>query len=164
VAADFHALVRAAGIAPPYVLFGRSFGGYVVAFYASEYPDDVAGVVVFDSPAPNANLTQEEFPDGSWDAQSNVEHLNHRTGYEDRFGKDPFQIDAPLILISPTTWEMNPDDHYHLQTSDHSTQVVLDGGMEVIETQADAIAEQVLSLVGSATSPSPASSTVPTTE
>src|SRR4051812_12213788 len=43
-AEDFHALVRAAGIRPPYVLFGRSFGGMVVTFYASKYPAEVAGV------------------------------------------------------------------------------------------------------------------------
>jgi hypothetical protein len=35
VAADFHALTEAARIEPPFVLFGRSFGGMVVTFYAS---------------------------------------------------------------------------------------------------------------------------------
>jgi pimeloyl-ACP methyl ester carboxylesterase len=62
-AEDFHALVQAAGIPPPYVLFGRSFGGMVVTFYASKYPTDVTGVVVFDSPAPSATMTKEQFPE-----------------------------------------------------------------------------------------------------
>ena len=50
VAADFKALVTEAGIEPPFVLFGRSYGGMLVSFYASAYSDDVAGVVVFDEP------------------------------------------------------------------------------------------------------------------
>jgi hypothetical protein len=70
VAADFHALVRAAGIDPPFVLFGWSFGGMVVTFYASTYPAEVAGVVVFDSPAPSAEFTLENFPEGVWDIQA----------------------------------------------------------------------------------------------
>jgi pimeloyl-ACP methyl ester carboxylesterase len=142
----FHALVQAAGIPPPYVLFGRSFGGMVVTFYASKYPTDVTGVVVFDSPAPSATMTKEQFPEGLWDAPGNVEHLNVLTGYENRFGKNPVHIGAPLILISPTHGESTPDDRYWLQASTHSSQVVLEGGMEVIDTQADKIAEQILSL------------------
>jgi pimeloyl-ACP methyl ester carboxylesterase len=146
VAADFHALVEAARIPPPYVLFGRSFGGMVVAFYASKDPADVAGVVVFDSPAPSATMTKEQFPEGVWDYPGNVEHLNVLTGYENRFGKDPVHISAPLILISPTHGESTPDDRYWLQTSAHASQVILEGGMEVIDTQADKIAEQIFSL------------------
>jgi pimeloyl-ACP methyl ester carboxylesterase len=155
VAADFRALVRAAGIAPPYVLFGRSFGGMVVTFYASKYPKDVAGVIVFDSPAPSATMTRAQFPEGVWDYPGNVEHLNVLTGYENRFGKYPVHIDAPLILISPTAGESTPEDRYWLQTSEESRQVILEGGTEVIDTEADAIAEQILSLVQAAASPSP---------
>jgi pimeloyl-ACP methyl ester carboxylesterase len=40
VAADFHALTEAARIEPPFVLFGRSFGGMVVTFYASKYSQE----------------------------------------------------------------------------------------------------------------------------
>jgi pimeloyl-ACP methyl ester carboxylesterase len=156
VAADFHALVGAAAIAPPYVLLGRSFGGMVVTFYASKYTADVAGVVVFDSPPPSATMTQEEFPEGVWDFPANVEHVNVLTGYENRFGEHPVHLTAPLILISPTAGEGSPvDERYWLQTSDHSTQVTLEGGMDVIETRADEIADEVFSLVDGSTKPSP---------
>jgi pimeloyl-ACP methyl ester carboxylesterase len=146
IAADFHALVQAARIPPPYVLFGRSFGGMVVTFYASKYPTEVAGVVVFDSPAPSATMTKEQFPEGVWNYPGNVEHLNVLTGYENRFGTHPVLISAPLILISPTHGESTPDDRYWLQTSADASQVILQGGTEVIDTQADKVAEQVLSL------------------
>ena len=146
LAADFHALTRAAGICTAFILFGRSFGGMVVTFYASKYPQDVAGVVVFDSPAPSATMTKEQFPEGVWDDPGNVEHVNALTGFENRFGKEPVQLEMPLILISPTHGESTPDDRYWLQTSEASRQIVLEGGMEVIDSEADKIAEAILSL------------------
>jgi pimeloyl-ACP methyl ester carboxylesterase len=157
VAADFHALVRAAAIAPPYVLFGRSFGGMVVTFYASKYPADVAGVAVFDSPVPSATMTKEQFPEGVWDYPGNVEHLNVLTGYENRFGQHPVDIGARLILISPTHGESKPDDRYWLETSADASQVILEGGTEVIDQQAEKIGEEVLTLVhrSEVASPSP---------
>ena len=69
-------------------------------------PTDVAGVVVFDSPAPAADMTEADFPEGVWNR--NVEHLNVLTGYENRFGLNPVRFDAQLILISPTHGESDP--------------------------------------------------------
>jgi pimeloyl-ACP methyl ester carboxylesterase len=143
-AADLKALVTQAQIPGPYVLFGRSFGGMLVTFYASKYPTDVAGVVVFDSPAPSATMTRADFPEGVWDYPGNVEHLNTLTGFENRFGKKPVHIEAPLTLISTTSGESRPEDHYWLQVSPQSKQVVLDGGMEVIGSQAKRIASEIL--------------------
>jgi hypothetical protein len=152
VATDFHALLAAAGIAPPVILFGRSFGGMIVTFHAATYPTDVAGVVVFDSPAPNATMTVADFPEGVWDYPDNVERLNVLTGFENRFGKTPVHVDAPLILISTTAGESPPENRYWLQTSPRSKQIVLQGGMDVIDLHADQIADAILSLVrGTAT-------------
>ena len=64
---------------------------------------------------------------------------------ENRFGRNPVHFEAPLILISPTHGESTPDDQYWLQTSDDAEQVVLEGGLEVIETQAQTIAMHILS-------------------
>jgi len=46
---DLHALLSAAAIPGQYVLVGHSAGGLVVRLYASEYPDDVVGMVLVDS-------------------------------------------------------------------------------------------------------------------
>jgi pimeloyl-ACP methyl ester carboxylesterase len=47
-ASELHRLLAEAGIKPPYVLVGHSFGGLVMRRYALTYPEDVAGVVLVD--------------------------------------------------------------------------------------------------------------------
>jgi len=49
IAEDLHALLHAAGISPPYVLVGASFGGFNVRVYNALYPEEVTGVVLVDA-------------------------------------------------------------------------------------------------------------------
>ncbi len=51
-AGDLRALLDGAGVAPPYVLVGHSFGGLVLRAFVDRYPDDVAGLVFVDSTFP----------------------------------------------------------------------------------------------------------------
>ena len=62
-AADLHALLKASGERGPYVVVGHSMGGAVSRLYASEYPEDVSGLVLVDpTPYEAANaLTAEEW-------------------------------------------------------------------------------------------------------
>lgn len=46
---ELHVLLSDAGEEAPYVLVGHSFGGANVQLYASEYPEEVAGMVLVDS-------------------------------------------------------------------------------------------------------------------
>jgi len=46
---DLHALLNNAGVPPPYVMVGHSLGGMNVRLYASEYPNEVVGLVLVDS-------------------------------------------------------------------------------------------------------------------
>ncbi len=46
---DLHLLLRAAAIAPPYVLVGHSIGGMYVRAYQRRYPHEVAGIVLVDA-------------------------------------------------------------------------------------------------------------------
>ena len=48
-AADLRATLAAAGIEPPYVLLGWSYGGLVTQAYAADFPDELAGLVLEDT-------------------------------------------------------------------------------------------------------------------
>ncbi len=54
VARELHTALQNAGIAPPYVLVGHSFGGPLNRVFAGLYPREVVGMVLLDP-------TQEEF-------------------------------------------------------------------------------------------------------
>ncbi len=54
VAEELHTLLSRAGVAPPYILVGFSFGGPYSRVFAARYPDEVAGMVLIDP-------TQESF-------------------------------------------------------------------------------------------------------
>jgi pimeloyl-ACP methyl ester carboxylesterase len=69
MAGELHALLGAAGVAPPYVLVGHSMGGYNVRLFASLYPNEVAGIVLVDASHPDQ---ENRFPpelknmEGTW--------------------------------------------------------------------------------------------------
>lgn len=53
IAIELHTALKNAGIAPPYILAGHSFGGPFIRVFAGMYPADVCGLVLIDP-------TQEE--------------------------------------------------------------------------------------------------------
>jgi pimeloyl-ACP methyl ester carboxylesterase len=48
IAFELHTLLDKAGVRPPYVLVGQSYGGVLVRVYAATYPQGVAGMVLVD--------------------------------------------------------------------------------------------------------------------
>jgi pimeloyl-ACP methyl ester carboxylesterase len=48
IATELHTLLANAGVPGPYVLVGHSAGGMHIQVYASQYPDEVAGLVLVD--------------------------------------------------------------------------------------------------------------------
>jgi len=50
---DLHALLTAADISGPIVLAGHSLGGLIVRLYASQYPEDVGGLLLVDGMPPD---------------------------------------------------------------------------------------------------------------
>ena len=53
---ELHTLLGNAGVQEPYVLVGHSFGGTNVQLYASQYPNEVAGMVLVDSALEDLDL------------------------------------------------------------------------------------------------------------
>src|SRR5436853_4945799 len=50
---ELHTLLDKAGVKPPLVLVGHSYGGWLVRLYASTYQADVAGMVLVEAGADN---------------------------------------------------------------------------------------------------------------
>ena len=63
---DLHALLSASGERGPYVVVGHSLGGAIAKLYASEYPQDVSGLVLVDYTPFEARtaLTDEQWKHG----------------------------------------------------------------------------------------------------
>ncbi len=59
MAAELHGLLQNAGISGPLILVGHSYGGLLVRLYASQYPQDVAGILLIDGSPENQ---REHFP------------------------------------------------------------------------------------------------------
>lgn len=57
-ARDLHQLVRNAGLKPPLVLVGASFGGYIIRMYHHGYPGEVSGMVFADAALEDAGTIQ----------------------------------------------------------------------------------------------------------
>jgi pimeloyl-ACP methyl ester carboxylesterase len=58
---ELHTLLTNAGIEDPYVLVGHSFSGLSARLFASQYPDEVVGIVLVD--AINENMYSRPFPE-----------------------------------------------------------------------------------------------------
>jgi pimeloyl-ACP methyl ester carboxylesterase len=105
IARELHAALRKAGVEPPYVLVGQSFGGVYNRVFASLYPDEVTGMVLLDP-------TQEEFLD--WMkihypehtlSKSIVKNWAEGAGFWDTMDQlkaAPPLPDVPIIVVTGT--------------------------------------------------------------
>jgi pimeloyl-ACP methyl ester carboxylesterase len=52
IADELHVLLRSAGVVPPFILVGHSFGGLVARLFTARHRDDVAGLVLIEPAIP----------------------------------------------------------------------------------------------------------------
>jgi pimeloyl-ACP methyl ester carboxylesterase len=112
---DLHVLLERAGIAPPYVLLGASFGGLLAYQYALTYPDQVVGMLLLDAGFPD-ELTLEQFYPAAdqlthdqW--MDNEEQIDQLAVYETTMAMRGNEPDIPVtyLLATPSNWEIgNP--------------------------------------------------------
>lgn len=98
--------VAAAGIEPPYVLLGASFGGLIAYAYANTYPDEVVGTVLLDSPFPDELSLEYLIPAGDRyeafdeeDRSDSLERISHYAlfHYAEQFiGSEP---EIPVVYF-----------------------------------------------------------------
>ena len=148
VVEDLRAALVEAGVEPPYVLVGSSFGGLIVTYFAERFGEDVGGVVTLDTPAPIADLTLEDFPEGAWDYPGNTQHLDVIDGFEKRFALEPPTFEAPLIIVTASDGDSDVEDQsFWLQSSPDSRQVELAGGHEIYQDAMADVAAEIRSLI-----------------
>lgn len=148
VIGDLHALLAAAEIAGPYVLVGSSFGGMIVTYYAARHPEDVAGVVLLDVPAPTDTLTLEEIPELAWDHPLNPEHVDVIPEFESRFANERLPIQAPLTVITASDGQSSAEDQsIWLELNPAATQVQLVGDHDIYLSDAAGVAVEVVKLL-----------------
>jgi pimeloyl-ACP methyl ester carboxylesterase len=107
-AAELHALLVAAGLPGPYVLVGRSFGGYNVRLFAASYPDDVRALILLESLTPEFHrgleqlLTPEQWAMEVAGVQSYERPLDVIASTP--LVEDAKLPDVPLLVIAGTKW------------------------------------------------------------
>lgn len=106
--ADMHALLDAAGLKPPYVLLGASFGGLIAHLYAATYPDEVVGMVLLDSPVPDEleleSLLPEDMRFNHEEDREGNEKLDHFAVYEEAYAVAAPDIPVTYLLATPSEW------------------------------------------------------------
>jgi pimeloyl-ACP methyl ester carboxylesterase len=122
VVGDLHRLLGAAGVRPPYLLVGHSFGGLNVRLFAAQHPDEVRGMVLVD-PTPATFLDDEcglvsaalcRQLRAGWDPDNNPEGLDYvKSGAQVEAAADLPQM--PVIVLAAT---------------DHQQEAITDRGVE----------------------------------
>jgi pimeloyl-ACP methyl ester carboxylesterase len=106
MADDLHALLAAAGVSPPYVFVGYSFGTLVTRLYASQHPAEVAGLVLVDGVPEDffdqarAFLTDEQWGDRIATAWAgNPEQIDLDASYAQVRAAGPLPS-VPLVVVT----------------------------------------------------------------
>jgi len=107
-AEEMHSLLLAAHLEPPYVLVGRSFGGYNVRLFAAAYPSEVDALILVETLTP-------EFQTGMRSLLTPDQWAEEATSFDsiepplDELASLPLVAaaaipDVPLLVVAGTKW------------------------------------------------------------
>ena len=164
---DLEQLLQVANIPGPYVLVGTSGGGYITAGYAVAHPDQVAGMVFIETPAPFRNPPPEIVEETDPNNPTNIEKRDYLQVEKDawtarkRIGDIPVTIvtakpPAAEIKASPFPSEQRAlrrnveDQQGWLVLSPRAKQIVVHSGHAVEEENPGLVIDAILGVVNAA--------------
>jgi pimeloyl-ACP methyl ester carboxylesterase len=145
---DLHALIVAADVPVPFVHVGASGGGYITLYYASRYPDDVAGVVLLDVAQDDPKEGAKLFPGAS--AWRNPEHLDIVDAVRRTVRLPPLALgDTPLRVITASEGPSSAPENQSqwLKLSSDAQQTTLRGGHDLAEENSDGVVAEIQKLL-----------------
>ena len=98
---ELHTLLARAGISPPYVLGGWSFGGFFIRLYTKRYPSEVLGLVTVDGTPVGLPASAWPDPPGKPDedlVQSPTESVLIKAA-DDELSASPSLGSRPLVVL-----------------------------------------------------------------
>jgi len=103
---DLHNLLVNAKVPPPYILVGHSGGGFTVRLYGSQYPGELAGVVLVDATMPNQWFKfLALMPPESPQEQENIRKT--RDAFKQRAGPQSFHYLPERLDFNASSAEVN---------------------------------------------------------
>src|ERR671917_139142 len=130
---DLHALLNASGERGPYVVVGHSLGGAIAKLYASEYPQDVSGLVLIDYLPYQArnSLTDKQW--GYWKnpllGSPPKEALDLYPALEQNANQQNFYQDSAAAPLKPMPFiVLSADKPYDLKSMVEAGQIPADIG------------------------------------
>lgn len=188
VVVDLHALLDAADESAPYVIVGHSVGGLFARLYASQYPDQVAGLVLIDASHEDqdrrrrAIVSEELFAAEQLAIQANSEGIDLGMSYSQMSAArtaTPLRP-MPLIVLSagqadpaffPAGWPMEAEAILHAELQADLAGLVPNGrlvvaaqtGHYIQQSQPDLIVEAIREVVEAVRDPSTWASPTDTT-
>jgi len=121
IISDLRSLLLSANLCPPYILVAHSWSGINARWFASQYPDEIAGMVLIDAVHENkyerfAKILPEEKTDRMWafakDPSKNDENIDRVASIEQVRSKQTV-FDFPLIILTRAT---DPDEMNKIET------------------------------------------------
>lgn len=165
---DLHALLEGAGVEPPYVLVGFSFGGLFAQHFAATYPDEISGLMLIESNHFDEarqfeeHLTSEQIETDRQEVQNLGEGIDVYASFDEVAAIVDLVPDVPLVVLTgdaqgdwPPGWDPSIFDALRsdqqadlvLLTSQGRQVIVENSGHFVVDDRPDVIIVELKALL-----------------